>query len=98
MVPHSKAPSRSVKVSQLRTQTKIKNYFYGNIRYLLKIILKVVFSKSRTGFVNDIKTDTLLDMYEGKGGTQMADLEYSGETVIQKSIKTLKYKVNRHNC
>jgi hypothetical protein len=53
--------------NRLRTQTKIKNYFYGNIRYLLKIIVKYFFKKS-TGFINDIKTETLLDMYEAKNG------------------------------
>jgi hypothetical protein len=51
-----------------RTQTKIKNYFYGNIRYFLKIIIKF-FNKKSTGFVNDIKTETLLDMYEAKNST-----------------------------
>jgi hypothetical protein len=45
-----------------RTQTKIKNYFYGNIRYLLKIIIKN-FLKQSTGFINDVKTNILLDMY-----------------------------------
>jgi hypothetical protein len=53
---------------RFRTQTKIKNYFYGNIRYLLKIIVKYFYQKS-TGFINDIKTETLLDIYEGKRGT-----------------------------
>ena len=50
------------KVPYYRTQTKIKNYFYGNVRYLLKIIIKTVTSV-KAGFINDIKTDTLLDIY-----------------------------------
>lgn len=68
MVPSPKTPPRQVKPKLPRTQTKIKNYFYGNIRYLLKIIVKYFFKKS-TGFINDIKTETLLDMYEGKNST-----------------------------
>lgn len=67
MVFTTKAPSRQVKWPSLRTQTKIKNYFYGNIRYLLKIILKTV-TKVKTGFINDVRTDILLDIYEGKNG------------------------------
>jgi phage-related holin len=56
MVFNSKASAWTVFHILARTQTKIKNYFYGNIRYLLKIILKFAFGKNRTGFVNDIKT------------------------------------------
>jgi len=67
MVFTTKAPSWQVKWPSLRTQTKIKNYFYGNIRYLLKIILKTV-TKVKTGFINDVRTDILLDIYEGKNG------------------------------
>lgn len=67
MVFTTKAPSRQVRWHPLRTQTKIKNYFYGNIRYLLKIILKTV-TKVKTGFINDVRTDVLLDIYEGKNG------------------------------
>lgn len=63
MVPNSKTFAWSVCFFLVRTQTKIKNYFYGNIRYLLKIILKFIFGNAKTGFVNDIKTETLLDMY-----------------------------------
>lgn len=65
MVPSPETSPRQVHIHPFRTQTKIKNYFYGNIRYLLKIIVKYFFKKS-TGFINDIKTETLLDMYEGK--------------------------------
>ena len=68
MVFTTKTSSRSVLDNLLRTQTKIKNYFYGNIRYLLKIIVKSV-TKSRAGFINDLKTDFLLDIYEGKNST-----------------------------
>lgn len=98
MVFNSEKSAWAVKQILTRTQTKIKNYFYGNIRYLLKIILKFAFGKTRTGFVNDIKTEILLDMYEGKGGNNRTYLEFTGETIIQKSIKKMKFKVNRNNC
>jgi len=65
MVFTTEALTRQVVYFRLRTQTKIKNYFYGNIRYFLKLIIKH-FHKKSTGFVNDIKTDTLLDLYEAK--------------------------------
>jgi len=68
MVFITKTPSWKVLLPSLRTQTKIKNYFYGNIRYFLKIIIKHFHRKS-TGFVNDIKTETLLDLYEAKNST-----------------------------
>ena len=51
------------------TQTKIKNYFYGRIRFFLKIIIKLIL-KTNTGFIGDIKTDTLLDIYEAKNSTK----------------------------
>jgi len=62
MVFTTKTPPRQVTPQIVRTQTKIKNYFYGNIRFFLKIIIKY-FHKKSTGFVNDIKTEVLLDMY-----------------------------------
>lgn len=62
MVLAAEASAWQVKLVLLRTQTKIKNYFYGTIRYFLKIIVKY-FCKKSTGFINDIKTETLLDMY-----------------------------------
>lgn len=62
MVFTAKVSPRKVKRFKLRTQTKIKNYFYGSIRYLLKIIIKTV-TNNKAGFINDIKTDTLLDLY-----------------------------------
>ena len=63
MVRDSKVSSRKVYNFPInRTQTKIKNYFYGNIRYLLKIIVKN-FLKQSTGFINDVKTNILLDIY-----------------------------------
>ena len=98
MVFNSKTSPRSVISLLTSTQTKIKNYFYGNIRYLLKIILKIAFGKNRTGFVNDIKTETLLDMYEGKGSNYRSYLEFTGEAIVQKSIKRMRFRVNRNNC
>jgi hypothetical protein len=68
VVPAPEAPAREVPLPSLRTQTKIKNYFYGTIRFFLKIIVKY-FCKKSTGFINDIKTDTLLEMYEARGST-----------------------------
>jgi len=55
MVFTSKTLTWKVNKFLVRTQTKIKNYFYGTIRYFLKIIIKY-FCKKSTGFVNDIKT------------------------------------------
>jgi len=68
MVFTAKTSTRKVSLCENRTQTKIKNYFYGTIRYFLKIIVKY-FCKRSTGFINDIKTEVLLDMYEAKGST-----------------------------
>lgn len=65
MVPATKTFARSVLLPQPSTQTKIKNYFYGRIRFFLKIIIKIIL-KANTGFIGDIKTDTLLDIYEAK--------------------------------
>jgi hypothetical protein len=67
MVLTSKKSAGQVLLHVCRTQTKIKNYFYGNIRYFLKVVIKHFHRKS-TGFVNDIKTETLLDVYEAKNG------------------------------
>ena len=77
MVFTTEAPPRQVNRSSLRTQTKIKNYFYGNIRYLLKIILKTV-TKVKTGFVNDVRTDVLLDIYEGKNCKSSSKADFQG--------------------
>lgn len=68
MVDAAETPAGEVVIRSYRTQTKIKNYFYGNIRYFLKIIIKH-FHKKSTGFVNDIKTETLLELYEAKNST-----------------------------
>lgn len=65
MVFTPKKPPGQVLHPGFRTQTKIKNYFYGNIRYFLKVVIRHFHRKS-TGLVNDIKTDTLLDLYEAK--------------------------------
>ena len=54
--------------------------------------------KNRAGFVNDLKTDTLLEMYEGTGGNLRMNLDYSEENIIQRSIKNLMFRVNKHNC
>lgn len=62
MVFTAKTFARPVPLTLYRTQTKIKNYFYGNIRFLLKIIIKFILN-IKAGFINDIKTETLLDIY-----------------------------------
>ena len=54
--------------------------------------------KNRAGFVNDLKTDTLLEMYEGTGGNLRMNLDYAEENIIQRSIKNLMFRVNKHNC
>ena len=63
MVLAPKAPAWKVCNSTFRTQTKIKNYFYGRIRFFLKLITKIIL-RVNTGFIGDIKTDVLLDIYE----------------------------------
>jgi hypothetical protein len=68
MVFTPKTSARPVIHSQCSTQTKIKNYFYGRIRFFLKIIIKFIL-KTNTGFIGDIKTDTLLDIFEAKNST-----------------------------
>ena len=67
MVFDTKISARKVVRFLVRTQTKIKNYFYGNIRYALKVIVKY-FMKSSTGFLNDINTETLVNIYESEEG------------------------------
>ena len=54
--------------------------------------------KNRAGFVNDLKTDTLLEMYEGTAGNLRMNLDYAEENIIQRSIKNLMFRVNKHNC
>lgn len=65
MVPSSETSAKAVWLTLNSTQTKIKNYFYGNIRLLLKVIIQEALS-NKAGFVNDIRTDLLLDIYEAK--------------------------------
>ena len=65
MVFIAETSARPVTIVLVSTQTKIKNYFYGNIRFLLKIIIKEVLHV-KAGSINDIKTDILLDIYQGK--------------------------------
>jgi hypothetical protein len=55
MVFTSKTSPWQVTKHQLRTQTKIKNYFYGRIRFFLKLIIKIIL-RENTGFIGDIKT------------------------------------------
>lgn len=68
MVPHPEAPPRTARPSLCSTQTKIKNYFYGNIRLLLKIALRA-FVACSTGFINDLRTEALVNIYESQEGT-----------------------------
>jgi hypothetical protein len=37
-------------------------------------------------------------MYEGKGGNNRTYSEFAGETIIQKSIKRMNFRVSRNNC
>lgn len=69
MVPAAETPARPVRMRSLSTQTKIKNYFYGRIRFFLKLIVKIIL-RENTGFIGDIKTEALLDIYEAKNSTQ----------------------------
>lgn len=49
-----------------QNSNKDKKLFLWNNQIFLKIIIKY-FCKKSTGFINDIKTEILLDMYEAKG-------------------------------
>ena len=69
MVPAAEAPARPVPTHPLSTQTKIKNYFYGRIRFFLKLIVKIIL-RENTGFIGHIKTEALLDIYEAKNSTR----------------------------
>lgn len=71
MVPPPETPARPVQHRPLSTQTKIKNYFYGRIRFFLKLIVKIIL-RENTGFIGDIKTEALLDIYEAKNSTPFA--------------------------
>jgi hypothetical protein len=93
----SKTPPRSVNHHPLRTQTKIKNYFYGRIRFFLKLIIKIIL-RENTGFIGDIKTETLLDIYEANNSNFQNIEEFEGFSVIQKTIKRLKYKIEKKTC
>ena len=62
--------SRTVLLRRGSTQTKIKNQFYGNVRLLLKTITRCCL-KASSGFINDIRTDALLHIYDGTGSTHV---------------------------
>lgn len=68
MVLVAETPAGTVRMPSLSTQTKIKNYFYGRIRFFLKLIVKIIL-RENTGFIGDIKTEALLDIYEAKNST-----------------------------
>lgn len=51
-----------------RTQCKIKNVFYGNIKNLLKTVYKF-FTLKTAPFINSIPTDFLQVIYDGSLGT-----------------------------
>ena len=55
VVSITETSSWPVKHYPFRTQTKIKNYFYGRIRFFLKLIIKIIL-RDNTGFIGDIKT------------------------------------------
>ena len=37
-------------------------------------------------------------MYEGKGANYGIHLDYLGENIIQRSIKKMKFRVNKNSC
>ena len=71
MVRAAEMFARKVRISLLRTQTKIKNQFYGNVRLLLKTVTRLCL-KASCGFINDIKTDALLHIYDGTGSIHLS--------------------------
>lgn len=97
MVLNLPASTRQVAKNQLRTQTKIKNYFYGQIRLFLKIGI-IVILREEPGFINDIKTNILIDIYEGKNCKKDCNIEFEGHLLIQRSIKKLKYRIEKEAC
>lgn len=65
MVFNSNIHSKSVLFeSYSRTQIKIKNIFYGNVRLFLKKLYKY-FTKKTSVFINKLKTDDLQNIYDG---------------------------------
>lgn len=68
MVHDPTIPQMQVKVVPFRTQCKIKNVFYGNIKNLLKTVYKF-FTLKTAPFINTISTDFLQLIYDGCMGT-----------------------------
>jgi hypothetical protein len=64
MVHDPTIPQVQVKNTPLRTQCKIKNVFYGNIKNLLKTAYKF-FTLKTAPFINTISTDFLQVIYDG---------------------------------
>lgn len=67
MVPHSTIRYTQVRNTSCRTQCKIKNVFYGNIKNLLKTTYKF-FTFKTASFINTISTEHLQIVYDGSAG------------------------------
>jgi hypothetical protein len=93
VVSIAKASTRSVLLPPPSTQTKIKNYLYGRIRFFLKIIIKILL-RANTGFIGDIKTETLLDIYEAKNSNCafIQNLKVTPSSRRQSRSWSIKYK------
>lgn len=70
-----------------KTQCKIKNVFYGNVKNLLKTTYKF-FTFKTAPFINTISTDYLQLIYDGS-------LEFDGMTQAKEGIRAMNYRNNK---
>jgi hypothetical protein len=94
MVSASKTSPWQVTHKQPRTQTKIKNYFYGKIRFFLKLITKIIL-RVNTGFIGDIKTDVLLDIYEASNSNYYFNQNFKVFLLFNPPLENYSIKLRR---
>lgn len=94
MVAHPAIRQKEVKPILCRTQCKIKNVFYGNVKNLLKTTYKF-FTFKTAPFINTISTDYLQLIYDGSLGTYFLYSEFDGMTQAKEGIRAMNYRNNK---
>lgn len=94
MVVDPAVSQKEVKPLLCRTQCKIKNVFYGNVKNLLKTTYKF-FTFKTAPFINTISTDYLQLIYDGSLGTYFFDSEFDGMTQSKEGIRAMSYRNNK---
>lgn len=86
---------KEVKHHLCRTQCKIKNVFYGNVKNLLKTTYKF-FTLKTAPFINTISTDYLQLIYDGSLGNSLLYSEFDGMTQAKEGIRAMNYRNNKY--